>query len=92
MLSVTSWLCAQCEALMASLANPAAAQQPREVAINMAGSQGSAEARLGSAAAAENDRYIASEGNRQQLLLRCSRASAHSGSHSSRLISSTCSK
>ena len=57
---------------MASLAHPAA-QQPKEVAISMGGGSqgGSVEARLGSAAAAENDRFIAGEGNRQQLLLRC---------------------
>jgi hypothetical protein len=57
--------CAQCEALMASLAHPeAGASRPA------AQKGSSAEARLGSAVGAENDTFIASEGDRQQLLLR----------------------
>ena len=57
--------CAQCETLMASLAHPEASS------TKQAAQKGnSAEARLGSAVGAENDTFIASEGDRQQLLLR----------------------
>ena len=57
----------QCEAVMASLAHPEAHAREGNGAKK---GNGSVEARLGSAVGAENDTFIASEGDRQQLLIR----------------------
>ncbi len=56
------WL--QCESVMASL------EASHSVALNVGLDTSTPTAKLGSAAAHDNDRFINSEGDRQQLLLR----------------------
>lgn len=54
----------QCESVMASL------EASHSVALNVGPDMGTPTGKLGSAAAHDNDRFINSEGDRQQLLLR----------------------